>query len=547
MLTYDINIPTANQVATIPPNTTEIAKQLGNIANSINKQQLDALTTLLKQAGGELKVQVSQSTGTFLTLKIGQTEFQIKDPQILFKEGLAAFLQLKYSNLGKPEITLSQNTIFNTESKTIPQQIKLNEVQIDQKLPIESQTQKQLSQQIETKNNTTRNIIKEILKSIAPDLAPSVLLQAEQNIKNLIPNYISTNISKDIDSKANPFQAALEKLITPLILSKNDFKNSKMLTDSISKLITDGVKTLPQPQVTNEKIDGNIKELLATVKQTIINAPNYKINNTLESGSLEQIKDIVNRINRFIELKNSNLELDFSLNKQLYSTILREILTSTVKILSEGRNVNAGLKALDLILNQLEESVATPDGLKEFKKILERSGNNLNTTQIDKSEYRESKNPLAMIENLLQGQEAIRRISPLLAQVGEPMFFLIPGLLQGMLQNIEFTFHKPTVDSDSNKDKNRESYQRLTTVVTFPYLGKIKADIAYRLDHVLISLSTDSEKIADFLDQHIHLLKSGLNKLGFNRADLITRRDMHLECDRQPTWIRDAIRVKAIA
>ncbi|MCI5066047.1 hypothetical protein MRY87_10010, partial [bacterium] len=208
----------------------------------------------------------------------------------------------------------------------------------------------------------------------------------------------------------------------------------------------------------------------------------------------------------------------------------------TLRSLIEQRAPSSSLQALakDLksLRTQLQNALANPkestQSPAEANALAASNGEQLSAPepQAPKPPHlteADLKRLAGMAENFVQGQESLRRLNPLMQQIGEPIFLLLPGLLQGFLSRLEVSMSPLGRKQSHQKTKSKKDFDRIRSTFTFPNIGAIQVNASFSDTHLLLSLTSEDEEITELLDAQLHRLHRRLRTLGFHRLELITR------------------------
>ncbi|MCB0330328.1 MAG: flagellar hook-length control protein FliK [Bdellovibrionales bacterium] len=337
-------------------------------------------------------------------------------------------------------------------------------------------------------------ILKELLTT--PKLSSHVTAGREGEVRSQPKIDQIAPPQKQVEQKlVEQTQQTLVKLFTALS------NGQPVLGNQIAPLINDLSQLLPQLQ----KFFPHIERFLTDSTSTI----------TPQNDGVEILK-------KLLSLSNNDQELS----------------------LSEQRSLRTAIRS---ILSQLSES-SENESPRSRRGSVAASGDSAEKqlSGLDSKSHEREKTK-GILENFIQGQEALGRINPLMQQLGEPMFLLIPGFLQGFLQHLEVGIFPKNIPDEKNRGgSHSHGYQRVTAKFSFPSLGYVEVNLAYSTDHVLLSFSSEHEAVAEFIDEHLHLLKKPLQDLLFTRTDLVSRVTTPHRNTR-PEWLVELLAVKAIA
>jgi hypothetical protein len=147
------------------------------------------------------------------------------------------------------------------------------------------------------------------------------------------------------------------------------------------------------------------------------------------------------------------------------------------------------------------------------------------------------------IEQSVIAQQILRQAAPSVRAAGEPVFLLFPGILQGMLSQVEVVDYRPgkTDLRAEREDGVSESFHRLEFQVQLPSLGVVTARIAYRNAEILLRIEVESEDARRFIARRVQQLTPVLRAIGFQSIDFTVA----LSCGVgvRPEWIQEVARL----
>lgn len=148
---------------------------------------------------------------------------------------------------------------------------------------------------------------------------------------------------------------------------------------------------------------------------------------------------------------------------------------------------------------------------------------------------------LKSVEQMVQGQELLSKMNPIMKAMGEPIFILFPTFMQGLISKVEFSILPEWIEPEMGNEKkkggaNSKGYTRARLSLTLPLHGGVGVDVAYRDKEILVHLTFENRGIVNFALTRAERLEGALRALGF---DAITLRMVNGIPDRiEPEWVR---------
>lgn len=212
-------------------------------------------------------------------------------------------------------------------------------------------------------------------------------------------------------------------------------------------------------------------------------------------------------------------------------------------------------RASQEILNQLESmpsDVATDeikDLQRERKQIDRLITNQKPHAKIDSNLLRtpfdfkltSELTTLKNMESMLQGQELIKKLNPIMNALGEPAFILFPTLIQGLLSRTEISFFSSDMPFEEAKKKKTGagagSYSCALIVLELPNMGKLGVHVAHRGEELLVNFTSEDTSVKEFIEPRLPKLSLALQALGFTSPKLSARSGEPASA--APDWIQD--------
>ena len=425
--------------------------------------------------------------------------------------------------------------------------------------------------------NLVENLFKEILTNTAKPITLESLREALLQTK---PDAIQQPLLPLLNQLKTEIAPETLKELTSTVLTKSVFQSPEKL-EAVLKLALAGKET-GQPVETFSKLLESLSSSLQQGQSSPSKGTSQTIDlrptsNSSQTGQNTPQESLIKTTLTLLQTINSNLTTDSGTSGNLaplfkqFAPLLPQLerffphVTKSLGTSNEGLGILKELASRasqegSLSLSQVER-IALRSAVGQLTTALTSQGTNGEQSQaIERqiqffqsrfdevgTQNQQGKEKLrGMLENFVQGQEALRRLNPLMQQVGEPIFLLIPGFLQNFLQHLEVSVFPKTDATGEKGAGSGAGYQRVSAHFDFPSIGNVQVDIAYSSSHILLSLASPSEDVAEFIDTNLHLLKEPLTKLGFSRTELISRVSTSAEPNR-PKWIEEVLGVKAIA
>jgi hypothetical protein len=120
---------------------------------------------------------------------------------------------------------------------------------------------------------------------------------------------------------------------------------------------------------------------------------------------------------------------------------------------------------------------------------------------------------LQQFEQLIESQQRLLTLNPLMHSLGEPAFILFPFLVQGLLRHSEVSINPPSPEEieDEESGGGTKHYQRVSVTVPLTNLGHVTVDIAYCPGEVLVRFSVRDEEVRDYLATKISELEEAFS------------------------------------
>jgi len=346
-------------------------------------------------------------------------------------------------------------------------------------------------------------------------------------------------------------------------LSRNELlKNLLQAKNALQEL-----SRTASPQVIKEileAISGRLNALLAADMALSFEenqAPSHASSNTLLASQLKLLVALSH-----YALATGNQALLNALHKDLamFNTkanpllILLRLLGNFNPFLSETSNPEeqALFQTLSTLISELSKLKNIRAGEENIRQTLARSLNSINelTNRLigSKTEAGSAKRTLsffAVMEPLLQGQEILNQLNPLMQSAGQPALVLIPAWQEGRLSRWELLIMPPKVEDDPQDQgcntHKQTSKQRLQLNLSLPGLGPVQVDLSCTKGETFLNFTFEKKESELFAKQYLPLLKQRLTALGYENLKVQTRQ-AQLE-PIEPQWYRKLCRRSIIA
>lgn len=462
------------------------------------------LSNLLKGAaeGDKLQVEVTQTTPK-LILKIlehlkdlspeGKNALQQVIEKALGTEQLEVFRKLTFHSPKQPLDTTLIKSSF-TEPESSPELTQLKEL-ILEKLAVSS------------KNLAAPRDLSTLLQQFSDNEELPLLRQIMESSKNILSQRSQEVLPERV---AREIKGYLKELLQQL--PENPAEGPPVIRQATHEIfllrLTETVSELSSPDIKN-----TILRALGTIRE--------------EPSLPRQILTGLEKALQVLQQLPQSQEIPLT---QLLERLIVQFQALAGKGGSLGTtDLSAGMrKAIEQAFEQMESNRSS-------------SG----TAQDAGRRGQELQRSIGLLENFVQGQEALNRANPLMQSAGEPIFILLPALFEGLLSSLELSIRPRETGDKKKSGQGSEGYERFNFSLTFPNIGKIRVDAAYRSNEVLMSFTLENEEIVDFLDAYLPKLERKLLERGYESAQLIARLGQPRAS--RPKWVNELQRRSIIA
>lgn len=132
---------------------------------------------------------------------------------------------------------------------------------------------------------------------------------------------------------------------------------------------------------------------------------------------------------------------------------------------------------------------------------------------------------LNMLGPLLQGQQILNQLNPLMYSAGEPALSVIPAFFADRLLRWDMNANPQHVEKDGhpNNTGKKRGHQRVQLCLSLPALGNVQVDLAHTKKEALINLTFDRADVEGFVSARLEHLKQAFAALGYQNLHFSTR------------------------
>lgn len=415
---------------------------------------------------------------------------------------------------------------------------------IEAKLPPGLKSGDIVKAEVQKQNDSVIFKIKEILASAAdtstnPD--KGFILETDSSLTEFLSHKVEF-LLKSLDAVLNknkiygPHTDGNENLLPFPTIAPEDMNNSVLR--ELEKSLQILQKVIPKDLLLSDskKIETALKAIhdgsIVEDLQVTINQLNATLNNT---GISHEGKFLIELVKRLYPLKDVLVDSEIGGNfeginpelKKLLSIITREIDNSNSSLVTQTpskisfrstlQQIKASLENLQNIENRDDKSSLLESLIKQTEGQI--SSAFPNELQGKEDILNNTKKMLGTLESLVQSQEMLNRLEPILQTLKEPQLLLFPFLLSGM-----FGFGELIVDPDASKQTQdqgnrarRESTKKTFAyqgVVPLPNLGQVQFNAIQTETEIELSFSLEDEEKKTFFESNLGDLRSELLSAG---------------------------------
>ena len=284
------------------------------------------------------------------------------------------------------------------------------------------------------------------------------------------------------------------------------------------------VATIPDegPLVQSEQVLNQLKQItdpavLERIKQSIVQFRANVADVDLKSAdvSTKIIAKLVVDLKNLLDFNRGDDKFQPDQIKRLILTILDESKKIPTKLTPKGAASLEAEIAPELAKIVIGDKLAARSAIVHIEKFIETVSTGIQLAQ-------GSMQQLKQFEQLIESQQRLLTLNPLLHTLGEPAFILFPFLVQGLLKHSEVTISPPSpdeVDGDEANGERTKNYQRVSLTVPLTNLGNIVVELAHRPGEVLIRFSVRDQQVKDYLTKRIEELETALGSRGFGALE----------------------------
>lgn len=407
--------------------------------------------------------------------------------------------------------------------------------------------------------------IKEKFKSIDFEKIKNKFTEVKVNIKNLFKvldfNLKGENLTKTIDNliaDKSDFKLDIASTLKKLFSDKNFSKN--LIKEIKEKL---DIPEIKDEKVLNVKTKEGVQKLKEVLKLIKSQSPKVKVSGFKEFKEVKELKQVKEyqfknivsqQIKRLdynkltlalkdlnLEVKESEINLKSVLN-EVSKKGLKEVSLLKFNELNFNKPSKSSLDSFNILKNILNLSsksdsvvsldVQVKEFFKEFEALVlqkdDKAIKNFKKEALVNSKEGSSKKdkPQELIQNvvkqvknfeqIINGQEALDRLNPILAAKGEPILLLFPNLFRNFMSSIEVSYlpyFEEEIRDKNNKQRKKNKYTHLNVKVEFQKLGKVEVRIKYNSFNLFAEIVVKNQKVADFLEKRIGKFKRRIRSL----------------------------------
>ncbi len=416
-----------------------------------------------------------------------------------------------------------------------------------------------------------KDAFQNILKALLPELSLDSIKKSYQSKTSLI--HLIQNFQQQSGAKSESSTRAIQQLFESLYESKSlipqqALKDPEKLVGILKNLIkAQGGEPKPSSSTEATPIQQKNSQLVQQVLKTLENEIQKVVNDQSIDLSLQEgtqvatklaplLSELSTSIQSSVVQNQSQFPQEYSFIGKLFETFLNLKKFVDTKGESFSPAIQKQLEQLLLQFPSLETAVKSGSEDEIRKALLSL----LRTLEGNQREQRPSPQtgenaksetntqPLnKFFESIMQSRDQLARLQPLMQTLGDPLFFLMPVILNGMFQNWEMRFDPPkNIDSDESGGKGKKNdFTRIHLAIELPSLGGIQIDLAHRKEELLLSLKFEQEDVTDFVDSALPKLERTLRAQGYKHLSLVTRTGTPESV--KPEWFKEVLDNSTVA
>ncbi len=423
---------------------------------------------------------------------------------------------------------------------------------IEAKVPSGLKSGDVIRAEVQKQNDAIILKIKEILTTgntnTSKNSANAFIFETDSNLTEVLTHKVEF-LLKTLDAVLNKNSELSNQTSSPLIQFPNtDLNVSESIDSQLLVSLEKGLKLLEKllPKDSSLLNSTKVKEFLQNIKSgpllMDLTSNIENLSTTLDQSSISHdSKFLLELFKRLPPLKDlllspNSIEDRNLLNQELNKLLLvigKEIENSNSALVNQTPTKINFRTSLQQIRNSLE-TLQTLDNLEEQNSALEtlikkteiELKSNIPRHLIDKEDIiNTSKKMLTNLESLVQSQEMLNRLEPILQALKEPQLLLFPFLLSGMLG-----FGKLAVDPDGSRDEKHKhknankndvktplAYQG---VIPLPNLGQVQFNAVQTDNEIELSFSLEDDEKKIFLESHLSDLRADLASAGITTTSI---------------------------
>ncbi len=265
---------------------------------------------------------------------------------------------------------------------------------------------------------------------------------------------------------------------------------------------------------------------------------NQTIGSSVQQKQIMLLKELSNVFEKFIHLDSKNFPLQKELLNQSWDIL------NKLQITQHKQTESNKPQEKETVEKELVEKLKI-----NFRNIKDSSENSIKIVQgLNNLIQEELKNsPAAQsllsektifglqhlqqhLEQMVNTQEFVNNLNPVMQLMGEPALVLFPFIFQGLLNQSEIKINpdenKKKKNSSGKNDKSKidtELFRRIQVNVPLPSMGGVGVDIAYRKEEIFIKFTLENTAAATFLNEQIENLVGILRANNFQKAEISTQ------------------------
>jgi hypothetical protein len=422
---------------------------------------------------------------------------------------------------------------------------------IEAKLPQELKSGDIVKAEVQRQNESVILKIKEILeKAHSPLESNGLIIEADSNIQEILSHKVEF-LLKSLDSilrKVNESPTSHEP--TEVLLPFPEIKPELKTYESLRRILDTLKNILPKENeltishninsAINKIHDGSILSNLDKAIETL----NLELLNLDIGHEAKFSNELIKKLTSIQNLSKGEVtpeKIDLEL-KKLITILGREIGTeefSPTTLTPQKLNFKISLQQLKLSLEKIITQEKTEEKSSSIDNLLKQVENKLGVQLSPETKTKEeilntTKGVLQALETIVQSQEMLNRLEPILNALKEPQLLLFPFLFSGMLGFGEFM-----IDPDSNNKQNKKNTQDKKNkeeaqihsyqgVIPLPSLGQVQFNATQSESEIDLIFTVEGEEKKIFLEGELkdlrdELLKKGLTCKSINISTALIR------------------------